>query len=846
LHAGSITLENNVLPGQIVSVLGSVEMTARTGNIVTNDDIESTDLTMLAKDDIVLNSNVLGTQFVDAQAGTDGTGTISVTTIGQLRSTSAKSSTSLTAGADGGNIEIAGRIAAVNDVILTAASGSITQTAGNTSAADILAVAQSGMTLLTTADHISARVTGTGDMKITDTNPDFTHFVNLGSRTDVNDGLFTADGNITFISDANANAYRVIANGFVNMSVAGDIFVDAVDGSAISITGTILLDADRTTDGEDIEFAGNIRLLRDITLSSGGGNITITGRVLGTAGEDVSLTLDAGLGNIYIGGPIGTGIPGAVPLESLTVVSANSVTFGDEATDLAAIQVRGNIEINANAIEFNSPAYSVVSLDGKELILRPLLVTAGIDLGSPATSTVDFALGDDDLLALGDGFSSITIGQAGGEHDVRIESARFRDSLVLNGDRVALLESAALQGITGLSVVNGSDDNSITINARSLFTQEKGAALTAGRFGDITITADQIELDERNRNLIRGFGDLILQPFSGSQAISIGSAGTDSDFDLTTKELAAIGQGFETITFGRADGSHAITITSSMTFRDSVVFRAPVADGSIQVGDSTGSVVVKTASRGDSLTFLAGSDIVIDASLQTIGSGSLSIYADADGSGSGSLLIGQNIAGKKVPALSLSTQSGSLILQGENVTVGKIDATNAKIGAVNLRADRGNIQITSDLNADLAGAFTMVHTKSTLASNGSVFIGTTGLQAGAVEITGVKISARQGLQVHASDNVLFGASTILKNVGNVLINSARNVTLSTGTQIASTGSIAILGDRTNASSDGNAGLISIESKVKLTAKTSLNVAAFQVSQGSGSLLKSPNTTVEQG
>src|SRR5690606_21124240 len=130
-------------------------------------------------------------------------------------------------------------------------------------------------------------------------------------------------------------------------------------------------------------------------------------------------------------------------------------------------------------------------------------------------------------------------------------------SLVLNGNRVALLESAALQGITGLSVVDGSVDNSITINARSLFTQGKGAALTAGRFGDITITADQVELDGRNRNLIRGFGDLILQPFSGSQAIAIGAEGTDTDFDLTSRELLAIGQGFGTITFGRADGSHA-------------------------------------------------------------------------------------------------------------------------------------------------------------------------------------------------------------------------------------------------------------------------------------------------
>ena len=382
-----------------------------------------------------MNSNALGAQFVSVTAGTDGSGDITVTAIGQLRSTASGSTTTLTAGATAGDISIAGRVAAVEEVSLNAVSGEITQTAGNTAAADVLALAKSGITLLTTADHISARVTGTGHLHITDTNSDLTHFVDLGSRTDVNDGLFTADGNITVHANANANAYRVIANGGVNISVGGDVFVDAVEGSPIVITGTILLDADRTTNGQNIEFAGNIRLLRDITLSSGGGDILISGRVLGTAGEDVSLTLNAGLGNIYIGGPIGAGIPGAVPLESLTVVSANSVTFGDEATDLASIRVQGNIEINANAIEFNSPANSVVSLRGEQLILRPLQSTARDRYRQPVRRhrrPLPWVTTISSRSATGS--RSSPSARLGGQHEIRIESARFRDSLVLNGD----------------------------------------------------------------------------------------------------------------------------------------------------------------------------------------------------------------------------------------------------------------------------------------------------------------------------------------------------------------------------------------------------------------------------
>jgi hypothetical protein len=165
---------------------------------------------------------------------------------------------------------------------------------------------------------------------------------------------------------------------------------------------------------------------------------------------------------------------------------------------------------------------------------------------------------------------------------------------------------------------------------------------------------------------------------------------------------------------------------------------------------------------------------------------------------------------------------------------------------VNLRADRGDIQITSDVNGDRNGTFSMVHKKSTVATNGSVFIGSTALQTGAVSIMGVSITARKGLQIHSSDTVLFGAATRLKNAGDVVIHAARNILLGAATQISSTGSIDLGADRTNAALDGNDGLLEIGTKVKLTAKGSLHAAAYQVAQASGSVLKSPNTTVEQG
>jgi hypothetical protein len=299
------------------------------------------------------------------------------------------------------------------------------------------------------------------------------------------------------------------------------------------------------------------------------------------------------------------------------------------------------------------------------------------------------------------------------------------------------------------------------------------------------------------------------------------------------------------VTFGRADGSHAIVIDSSLTFRDSVVIQAPVGTGSITFGDATGTAILKTTSRGDSLTLIAGDDITIDGSLQTIGSGSLSLHANADASESGDLLVGQNLAGKVRP-LVLGTESGALSVQGENVVLGKADPTNPKLGAVAVRADRGNIQIISDFNGDGGGNFLMSNSKSTMTTNGIISIGTADSQAGFISTNAVTISARQGLEIHSFGGVSLGAGTTVKNVGNVLINSARNITLGVGSQIISTGSIDLLADRDNSTRDANDGHVQLDTGVKLIAKGALHIEGYLVTQAAKVLLKSSDTVITQG
>lgn len=844
LHAGSIVVEANTLVGQQMSTLESLEMTARVGSITINDDVDATDIALTARDNITANSTVQGQDFVTVLAGTDGSGNVIVTATGTLEGTAAGSDVTITTGATTGDLNVAGLISAKDDVTLNAVNGAITQTAGKTVGGDLVVLSKNGITLLTTVDHIKARVTGTGDLVITDNNPDLNHVLVLGSKTDVTDGLFTADGDIYVTANANGSAFRVEASGGVFLDFGGEVFVGTVNGAPSQITGTILLDEDRTTNGEDITFDGNVRLLRDITLTSNGGNITITGRISGTVGSNFGLTLNAGAGDVLLGGRVGFDVLSDAPLGFLQINSADDVTFGNETTDLAAIRVLGDIEIHSNDVEFNSPASSVITTGGGELRLFPMISKATIDIGSPLTGVANYALGDDDLRALGNSFSLITIGQAGGLHDITLESAQFRDSLVLNGDHIRFLTSATPQSVTGVSVVNGDDDNSITINAQSQFTQGRRAAISAGRYGNISITADVMELDGLSANLIRGFGTLTLQPFTATQAITLGGAGSANDFDLTLGEIATLADGFRSITIGRVDGEHAIVIDKSLTFRDSVTIQAPVGAGSIAFGNADAATKLRTTGKGDSLTLKAAGDVTIDGSLTTAGAGTLTVIADADASGAGDLLIGQNLTAKNL-TLTITTEQGAQILRGESVKIGLVPTVpKAKFGAVTLTSKTGNLLIDSNLDGDLDGGFELRNAKSVFNTAGLLTIGG---DTASILVEAAKLTALKGLDLSALGNIdLTAKSTLASNLF-ANVTAGGNLSVLGGTKLSvKSGSFALRADRDNAIDDGNAGLLTIGDGTAISAKTTGLVSAFQIQRSAKAAVKATTLTLDQG
>lgn len=205
------------------------------------------------------------------------------------------------------------------------------------------------------------------------------HVLKLGG-SDANDGLFTTNGSITVEALGDIDAERAAANGAVSISGC-QVNVKSVSGSPVVYNGTTVLNDDQTTSGQPILFNGNVRLLRDLTFDSNGGDITITGRVLSTDGTQ-GLTLIADGGSVLVGGG---------DAEFLDVQGAHDFTLG------GALHTAGDFSVEADTVALNAPRRSITTTSGA-LRLEPRSDTAAMDVGREGSG---FSLNDAELLGNG-------------------------------------------------------------------------------------------------------------------------------------------------------------------------------------------------------------------------------------------------------------------------------------------------------------------------------------------------------------------------------------------------------------------------------------------------------------
>jgi filamentous hemagglutinin family protein len=467
-------------------------------------------------------------------------------------------------------------------------------------------------------------------------------------------------------------------------------------------TGFLPLDFTNQTLGETITFeAGrDIRINRSFSTAGGsvnfsasgaikvseittrGGNITLRGATLDiTGGRTPALFADADAVNRK-GGEVVVNATGNILIQG----AASRSNFGN-AGNITITSTAGNIEITGFLVASSS------NTDGTDGV---------ISLNTPGNITIE-----DGTLANGNpGEVRFNVGGT-----ILGTNQNYRGPVTLISD--AVFGSAGTLSITF--------DNTLSVGNHAL-----------------TLTAQEIGFTGA-ANSITGTGTVLLQPGTPSQNIAI--AGTDnstSALDLTATDLAALGNGFNSITIGRTDSSGAITLASNVRFNDPVTLRSPVGSGSI---NTTGFTLI--GADDATITLLAAGNITTGAITNpgravTIGSpllpagniqaGSISTNTRSDGENGGSVFL-QALG--DITAFSIITVwQGSTTGNGGDITLtagGDIRVTGSGFGgdvvAFTKNGNGGNITFNAGGNIytdDIQSIGTLSSGKISLTSGGTI------------------------------------------------------------------------------------------------------------------------------
>ncbi len=319
--------------------------------------------------------------------------------------------------------------------------------------------------------------------------------------------------------------------------------------------------------------------------------------------------------------------------------------------------------------------------------------------------------------------------------------------------------------------------------------------------GAITLTGDSIDL-LGGANSVSSTGALTLQPVTAGVSIGVGT-GAAGTLSIDDTDLAALANGFSSITIGRSTGTHAITVNAH-TFTDPVTLRASGAGGAITVNGAlatgsaageTGAIILTSGSGGISLnaglsttnqaiTLNAGTGTLTQNAGATLssGSGAVSLTGDtldlaATISGTGTLTLAPASAARTVGiadgaagGFNLTSAELNLLQNGfSSITVGHSSGT----GAVDVQAHTFTDPVT--LRASGAGGAITV--------NGALATGSAAGETGAIILT----SGSGGISLNAGLSTTNQAITL--NAGTGTLTQNAGATLSSGS-----GAVSLTGD----------------------------------------------------
>ncbi|MEA5576252.1 CHAT domain-containing protein [Anabaena sp. UHCC 0451] len=591
--SGVLTVVSSILFDGVVDKLSTFR--SPTGSIVLNGSI------ITITDNLTFDGNViLGADIII------GRGPFSKVTITGVNADGSGSTPNTSNSYSGNNIKFTGTVDGAKNLTLIAGTGNITF------GADI-----GGTTPLS-----SFKITSAANTTIS-SNIFTTDDININSPV-----TLTGIGNKEFNSATGTIAFNnSLAAGSNNLTLtANEINLPSTRNS---VTGTGNIQLQPSTPSQDIALGGTNNSgteILDLTISdltslkNGFSSITI-GRNDGSGNVNIDtdlvifqdpVTINSPGGNLTVSGD--TQIS-AVDNGSLTV-NTDSITLNGSITNLASlnlntnlITLNGSITTNNQPITFPSP---VLLGSGANVALNS--GNANISFGN----TID----GNGNLNLAAGIGNINFGGAiGGITPLNSLNVTAGNTTVpgnittVNGDIIFnspatltgnatfdavgdVIVPTAFDPITGMPVSYSTETAKIAINS----------GLNAGS-NSLTLTADKIDLPT-SANSVIGTGNLTLQPATPTQNIALnGSTDTDTEtLDITSTDIAALANGFSSITIGRNDGSGAISVASNgVTFKDPVKIQSPTGAGSIT---ATGTI---TGTDNASINLLANENITTNS-----------------------------------------------------------------------------------------------------------------------------------------------------------------------------------------------------------------------------------------
>ncbi|NER97469.1 MAG: CHAT domain-containing protein [Symploca sp. SIO1B1] len=438
---------------------------------------------------------------------------------------------------DVGNVEITSSEGAVNlDTLET--GGNLTITAQQDINLD--EVQQFGNLEITSVlgDITNSSLTNVGGVEMTSSNG----ALNLGTLQN--------GGNLTLSAQQDINLGEVQQFGDLEItSVLGDITnsnltnvgsVEMTSSNGALNLGTFQNGGNLTLSAQQEINLDEVRRFGDIEITSSNGALSIDSGI-NSNNSDVNLTAAGDINP----GPITTTHSNGIPNSGSITIISNGGNINTTVSSLCGV---------VSACEINSAASEGFSGGDITLTAAGNIITGGINSSGGVQA----------------GRIKLT---AGGTIDT--------SAVIFNGQSPVggLINASSPQGTGGNVILNAARIITGDVDARGF---SKG--------GDIRLTADEIDFTGGvdNLPLISSNGNLRLQPATPTQNIAIGGevdTGANS-LDLTTAKLAALPDGFNRITIGRANGTGAITLSNAVTDLGTNPFLDPVtiAGGSTLIG----------------------------------------------------------------------------------------------------------------------------------------------------------------------------------------------------------------------------------------------------------------------